>query len=458
MYKKIFNQKATFQKIISIILVTSFSSISILPIGCSKNPTEPESNPTEEVKESNTDNDGIVTFNSKILNGNITVQVKDENNNSLKDINVLLALNDSSAVLIASDKSGNYLPALYLSQPSNIIAKCATSTFEPGLITIGAISAGAFIVISLAAYTASQIIWYTSPLLVEAAIKALSALGTVTYSYITTPSGLITQIQNLLGDETIVFLLFDNEFRLAAFNYGSKILDELKKDIEDEYGPSDLEWYIKKISLLPGILILTPPAKAGTEIFKDDFESYNNGAYPSANGWYNKYSGVEAKVSNEKAYSGTKSFKLIGRPYWARTDMVNIPKSTKIRYEFKAYIPSPANSYPSVGIHNPGLSTWGHMFPTIRFDRGIWKVFSYGVPDERVEIANWSPDQWYHVEVTADFTSKKANIKINGVFVKENLTLNDYSNYTSFYVSTGGFNEPGNSTLYVDDIIIYNLE
>lgn len=201
-----------------------------------------------------------------------------------------------------------------------------------------------------------------------------------------------------------------------------------------------------------------PESNTATEIFKDDFESITTGDYPSENGWYNKYSGVDAYVTNERAYSGTKSFKLIGRPFWARTDTINIPKVTKIKYEFNAYIPSPANSYPSIGLHNPSLSTWGHMLPTIRFDREIWRIFAYGIPDERVEIAQWSPDQWYHVEVTADFILKKAEIYVNKVLVKKNLTLNDYSDYTSFYVSTGGFNEPGNSILYIDDIIIYNLE
>jgi hypothetical protein len=194
-------------------------------------------------------------------------------------------------------------------------------------------------------------------------------------------------------------------------------------------------------------------------LFKDDFENITVGDYPDENGWTNVYSGVNSYVTDEIFCSGSKSFKLIGQPYWSRTEKVDIPNVPKIKYEAKVYIPAPANSYPHVGLFNPSLSTWGYMFPTIRFDRLIWKVFAYGVPNvERLEIADWSPDQWYHVEVIADFSLKKMDIYLNGVLVREEEPLNNYSNYTSFHFATGGYNEPGNSVLFVDDVIIYGYE
>lgn len=49
----------------------------------------------EVIVQSRTDNNVTVLLHSKILNGNINVQVRDENNNSLKDIELLLILNDN---------------------------------------------------------------------------------------------------------------------------------------------------------------------------------------------------------------------------------------------------------------------------------------------------------------------------------------------------------------------------
>lgn len=196
-------------------------------------------------------------------------------------------------------------------------------------------------------------------------------------------------------------------------------------------------------------------------ILGDDFENISVGDYPDENGWRNLFSGVTSYVTDEISHSGDKCFKLVGRPYWARSEVLSIPNLAGIKYEANVYIPSPANSWPHVGLYKMGWSTWGWMFPTIRFDRVIWKIFAYGVPDpayNRVEIADWSPDQWYHVEVIVDFYLKKMDTYINGILVSEELVINDYSDYNHFQFATGGYSDAGNSILYVDDVIIYSFE
>jgi hypothetical protein len=197
-------------------------------------------------------------------------------------------------------------------------------------------------------------------------------------------------------------------------------------------------------------------------LFQDGFENIASGDYPDENGWRNVYSGVESYVTDEKAFTGNRGFKLVGQPYWARTEMVPIPNVSHIRYEARLFIPSPANSYPHVGLFNPALSTWGYQFPTVRFDRIEWNVYayglSYGVPDERLDIGDFATDQWIHVEVDADFAARRMSVWINGTQAAESLVMNTRSDYTAFHFATGGYNEPGTSVLYVDDVAVYEVE
>ena len=69
--------------------------------------------------------------------------------------------------------------------------------------------------------------------------------------------------------------------------------------------------------VLSASVVITPAMAKETVdtmsiIFEDDFESIDDGVYPSATGWKNLFSGKTAYVSTEKAYSGTKSFRLEG--------------------------------------------------------------------------------------------------------------------------------------------------
>jgi len=56
-----------------------------------------------------------------------------------------------------------------------------------------------------------------------------------------------------------------------------------------------------------------------TDIFRDDFEPYAVGAFPSAGGWEIVWDGMGAEhqvVSTSYSYSPTKSLQLWGRYYW----------------------------------------------------------------------------------------------------------------------------------------------
>ena len=57
--------------------------------------------------------------------------------------------------------------------------------------------------------------------------------------------------------------------------------------------------------------------------FYDSFENIDVGDYPDENGWLVMFSGVSASVSDNEAYTGSKSFHLDGTT-WGRHDYVSV--------------------------------------------------------------------------------------------------------------------------------------
>ncbi|MBD3340453.1 MAG: T9SS type A sorting domain-containing protein [Candidatus Lokiarchaeota archaeon] len=192
-------------------------------------------------------------------------------------------------------------------------------------------------------------------------------------------------------------------------------------------------------------------------IFSDGFENVDNGQYPAQNGWENHYSGAGAYVTEERASSGEKSFKLIGEPNWARVDAVDIPYYDKLRYQAMIYIPSPTNSYPRLGLWNSSKPSQWADYPIIRFERVINKIYCFGAPSggaPYTEIGDWQPDRWYRIEAIIDFGTNQLTTKLNGT---ELATLNITSpeDYTQFHLGIGGHSEPGQSVVYFDDVRIF---
>ena len=195
-------------------------------------------------------------------------------------------------------------------------------------------------------------------------------------------------------------------------------------------------------------------------IFEDDFENIANGQYPEQNGWKNYYSGVDAYVSEEKASSGQKSFKLIGQPYWARVDFTDISYHKKIKYQAMIYIPTPTNSYPRLGLWNSNQpSQWGY-YPIIRFEREIYKIYCFGAPSGEAlytEIGEWEPNKWYLVEAIVDFETNQLTVKLDGSLLKT-VTITSPDDYNGFQLGVGGHDEPGQSVVYFDDVKIYKID
>ena len=92
---------------------------------------------------------------------------------------------------------------------------------------------------------------------------------------------------------------------------------------------------LQTITLLGLALVIAFPASvhAVSLPFLDGFETYAAGTYPSPP-WIILYSGRYAEVTTAQAYSGNKSFMLVGRYNWSRADAVNVSFPENFTYSF----------------------------------------------------------------------------------------------------------------------------
>lgn len=174
----------------------------------------------------------------------------------------------------------------------------------------------------------------------------------------------------------------------------------------------------KKISLVKVILfglalgIAFPGSVSAVNLpFLDSFETYAAGTYPSPP-WINLYSGRYAQITTEQAYSGNKSFMLVGRYNWSRADAVNISFPENFTYSFAVMV-APGSAGGLVGI----AKSWGGANPTngVGFDPDANR-FGWDGPTSPVTLlSECIRGKWYHVSVTIrDFsgTSPKADVTI----------------------------------------------
>ena len=207
-----------------------------------------------------------------------------------------------------------------------------------------------------------------------------------------------------------------------------------------------------------GIAFIVGTALIGTVsaenvIFEDDFELYNVGSYPGSP-WYMRYSGNYAIVTDERAYSGTKSFKAEGRYGWSRNDAVPLNPIKKIAYEISIY---PMGTDTRVSLTDPTYQWGAHDAAVFFAPNG--KVYAGGT----TILDSYSTNEWYRVRVEADFEADPwlMDVYINDEFVGDDLpakgegTLNSNEpRYSCFNLESMWYSSPG---IYYDDVKVFDL-
>ncbi|HWR26924.1 MAG TPA: PKD domain-containing protein, partial [Candidatus Thermoplasmatota archaeon] len=196
--------------------------------------------------------------------------------------------------------------------------------------------------------------------------------------------------------------------------------------------------------------------------FYDDFENIANGDYPSANGWQNMYSGANAFVSTDAAYSGAKSFCLQAYSDWARTDYVQINPPEKLSYE--CYIKVIDSSQGAAIGFSIDAGSYNPRFNCVRFvyDGNIYFTKDY-FEGPNTFIQTYSANEWYKVKVDLEYSTNKATIFINDVQKATDVDIypRSFTHYQwgsvtldKFAFALDNFDGGDVSTVYFDDVRI----
>jgi hypothetical protein len=177
-------------------------------------------------------------------------------------------------------------------------------------------------------------------------------------------------------------------------------------------------------------------------IWGDDFESYPVGTYPT-NGWVNFWSGASGYVTDEQAYSGTKSFRLQAYPYWARYDGYPFTSAghTYVCYEMRVMITDPTKR-----------AIMGFAWKTSPSTTGHYAAISICAPNYPETY------RWYHVLAKINMVDNTWDLWVDGEKIKDGASCGDsvsHDSFTHFFVGLGNFSTGGTSVGYYDDVYLY---
>jgi hypothetical protein len=212
---------------------------------------------------------------------------------------------------------------------------------------------------------------------------------------------------------------------------------------------------------------VVPSASAATLPFEEGFESFPNGAYPTADGWYVLIAGKSGYVTQSSAYTGLGSFRLDSWPWSARLDCIPLDAV-------------PDHLSYQASICADGRNGWsgrvGMMSIYSMFDRTgpMWNSFVVDAKAGRITFRGQSAvdlgpcvrGQWYKVQADLDFESSLADLWVNDLLVAENVPIMPRQFQDSFWgtivLDKFGVSSPTSSAfsnvVYFDDIALWEPE
>jgi subtilase family serine protease len=212
-----------------------------------------------------------------------------------------------------------------------------------------------------------------------------------------------------------------------------------------------------------GIIISNTSSE--TILFSDDFENIVNGDYPNENGWKNMFSGVTAYVSTNKAYDGSKSFRLEAYPNWARADYIKLASiPDQLSYEAAVYVDDISRGV-VIGF-SISKGSYVYDFNYMTFDKSGYIKF-VGLDNEIYQIQQYQSKTWYKIRVDLDYKACTVDVYLNDL-----LKVTDYNIWPKdFYYSQCGdvyldnfairmrnFEGSGTGIAFFDDIKLYEIE
>jgi len=208
-------------------------------------------------------------------------------------------------------------------------------------------------------------------------------------------------------------------------------------------------------------------ACASTLPFEEGFESFANGVYPTADGWYVLIVGKSAYVTHSAAYTGLGSFRLDSWPWSARLDCVPLD-AVPDHLSYRASICADQTN---------GLSgRVGMMSIYSMFDRTgpMWDCFLLDAKAGRIKFQGQNSvdvgpcvrGQWYKVQADLDFESSMADLWVNDLLVAEDVPIMPREFQDSLWgtivLDKWGVSSPTSSAfsnvVYFDDVALWEPE
>ena len=195
--------------------------------------------------------------------------------------------------------------------------------------------------------------------------------------------------------------------------------------------------------------------------FEDGFEGVAVGDYPDETGWQMMFSGQDAYVSDDVAYSGAHSFRLESLSGWARHDYVQLVEIPDyLTYEACVYVAPGGREEGVVGF----LEAFGSQGPAwnkVVVDGQNGYVRFEGVDSTVVD--SYTAGTWCVVRVDLDYVALQARVWVNGSIVAEGLAIQpkefDYPGYGYVVLDKfgliAGYGPDTTAVVYFDDVAAY---
>ena len=182
-------------------------------------------------------------------------------------------------------------------------------------------------------------------------------------------------------------------------------------------------------------------------IFKDNFDSYLTGTFPSSGGWQLIYSGYGYSyqiVDNTQSVSPPNSLKLEGgadlaanayHPLNESPDVVSYEADVMVTQEPESSVMNYGDA--ELALSNPNIGT---CYGQVTFDRAENRV----IPPGNI---HYNFGVWYHIKVTVDMKKRVYDVWIDNLLVASKINTSKNGNYTGFSLEAGN-----NTQVWFDNI------
>jgi LPXTG-motif cell wall-anchored protein/uncharacterized repeat protein (TIGR02543 family) len=216
-----------------------------------------------------------------------------------------------------------------------------------------------------------------------------------------------------------------------------------------------LSWVVTVVMMFSVFFTMPITANAEDTIFYEDFESYAENAYPSS--FTMKYNGTgdaNQKVITTEGWQGsdTKVFRLQGASSWSAEHIVAVPSPLPNTLVVSAYVKPFSGQWPGrIGLYNPTVGTWGTRVSGVLFENGNITALQNGNDNSKINLGQYTINNWYHVKMEHNMTAKTYTVYIDGTKVGSDINMHQTVSPTHLDLTAGNI---GTNEIYFDNVLV----